>query len=201
MWRNGTGHKAERSTGPRKHADLGARTAAQHKQGKSIQQDGPKMTHRAMAVQERAAERAEWREQMRLEAGPADAQRQRILAIADRRAEVQRQRQARSERRNNNSTDAASDEEDGDSAAVADSSEPQVLELTEEEERLLREYQRERTGDTVRQAVRSRKQAARHDTRTTALKETKAVGENYAKTAILVVVGVIVLAVAASFIS
>ena len=58
MWRNGTGHKAERSTGPRKHADLGARTAAQHKQGKSIQQDGPKMTHRAMAVQERAAEQS-----------------------------------------------------------------------------------------------------------------------------------------------
>jgi hypothetical protein len=89
MWRNGTGNKAHRSTGPRSHAHEGARAAKEHRKGNAIVQSGPEQTHRMLQVQERAEERAQWQQQMRIDAGPEANRPDRILAIGDRRAATQ----------------------------------------------------------------------------------------------------------------
>ena len=64
MWRAGTGHRAQRSTGSRKHAADGARMGAHHKLGKSIIPDQPTGTRREEKRMEAIQRRAEVRHQL-----------------------------------------------------------------------------------------------------------------------------------------
>jgi hypothetical protein len=82
-WRGGTGHRAERSTGPRSNAQKLARVAAQHKTGAKAKADGAPTTFAAEKKLQKLEQRAAMREQLHLEFRQG-AENRPALLIADR---------------------------------------------------------------------------------------------------------------------
>lgn len=128
MWRNGTGHKAQRSTGPRAHAGDLARQADQHKKASAITVTKVQ-SHRTDKIQEKIEQRAAVRQQfIEQRRGEADG-RDRLHLLMDRRREERR------EQRQPRQTDDAEEEEEDE--------EEDFDEELEEDEAQMREVERQ----------------------------------------------------------